>query len=74
MTIDICISGAMYARYESEQAPAIGETVTIFKPERKALKVVSVDHLLSVGYDGSYRLSVVTVDTIEPTPATPERK
>ena len=74
MNIDICISGAAYIRYEAERAPAVGETVTTFKPERKALKVVSVDHLITVGYNGLCRLSVVTVDTVELTPATPERK
>ena len=68
MLIDICINGKNYLRYEAEQAPAIGETGTVFnseKIEKKLLIVVSVDHLINVGYSGKVNLSVVTVNTKE---------
>jgi hypothetical protein len=63
MLIDISISGKNYLRYEADQVPAIGETITIFGEKNKNLVVVSVDYLLEFGFGGKPRLSVVTVNT-----------
>jgi hypothetical protein len=65
MLIDICINGENYLRYEAEQAPAIGETVTSFHQGKKILTVISVDHLINVGYGDKVTLSVITVNTKE---------
>jgi hypothetical protein len=62
MTIDIQLDPERTIRYEADFPPRVGETITVDRPKFQTFKVMRIDYLLTVGYGGEPKLSLVTVE------------